>query len=138
MKLDSLRSAIGVVPQDTVSLHTIYSQIFWTSRSKRLFIQNLLSRLSSHSNVSAHTKQWIFSFQFSSLFPVYIIVSFPNLLLFSRVACTALQVLFNDTIFHNIHYGRLSATEEEVPATLYLVRTSNLNLNKPYLTQISI
>lgn len=23
-------------------------------------------------------------------------------------------VLFNDTIFHNIHYGRLSATEEEV------------------------
>lgn len=25
-----------------------------------------------------------------------------------------LQVLFNDTIFHNIHYGRLAATEEEV------------------------
>jgi ABC transporter ATM len=24
------------------------------------------------------------------------------------------QVLFNDTIFHNIHYGRLSATKEEV------------------------
>ena len=24
------------------------------------------------------------------------------------------QVLFNDTIFHNIHYGHLSATEEEV------------------------
>lgn len=26
----------------------------------------------------------------------------------------AWQVLFNDTIFHNIHYGNLSATEEEV------------------------
>lgn len=25
-----------------------------------------------------------------------------------------MQVLFNDTIFHNIHYGRLSATNEEV------------------------
>lgn len=25
-----------------------------------------------------------------------------------------LQVLFNDTIYHNIRYGRLSATEEEV------------------------
>lgn len=24
------------------------------------------------------------------------------------------QVLFNDTIYHNIHYGRLSATKEEV------------------------
>lgn len=24
------------------------------------------------------------------------------------------QVLFNDTIFHNIHYGRLSAAHEEV------------------------
>lgn len=24
------------------------------------------------------------------------------------------QVLFNDTIFHNIRYGRLSATEDEV------------------------
>lgn len=24
------------------------------------------------------------------------------------------QVLFNDTIYHNINYGRLSATEEEV------------------------
>lgn len=24
------------------------------------------------------------------------------------------QVLFNDTIFHNIHYGRLSATKDEV------------------------
>lgn len=30
------------------------------------------------------------------------------------------QVLFNDTIFHNIHYGRLSATKEEVTSvTLY-------------------
>ena len=32
----------------------------------------------------------------------------------SKVTSSALQVLFNDTIFHNIHYGRLSATEEEV------------------------
>lgn len=24
------------------------------------------------------------------------------------------QVLFNDTIFHNIHYGRLSAKKDEV------------------------
>jgi hypothetical protein len=31
------------------------------------------------------------------------------------------QVLFNDTIFHNIHYGRLSSTEEEVTfVVLYL------------------
>lgn len=30
------------------------------------------------------------------------------------------QVLFNDTIFHNIHYGRLSATKEEVCDRLVL------------------
>jgi len=30
------------------------------------------------------------------------------------------QVLFNDTIFHNIHYGRLSATKEEVTFTVML------------------
>ena len=32
----------------------------------------------------------------------------------SRVLMSGYQVLFNDTIFHNIHYGRLSATAEEV------------------------
>lgn len=38
------------------------------------------------------------------------------------------QVLFNDTIFHNIHYGRLSASEEEVCWEFYIFFYFNLQL----------
>lgn len=33
-----------------------------------------------------------------------------------------LQVLFNDTIYHNIRYGRLSATEEEVDCDAFWIK----------------
>jgi len=40
------------------------------------------------------------------------------------------QVLFNDTIFHNIHYGRLSATKEEVTSPVMLCLCLLLHLAK--------
>lgn len=45
-------------------------------------------------------------------------------------------VLFNDTIFHNIHYGRLSATEEEVfdAARRAAIHDTILNFPAKYLT----
>lgn len=45
------------------------------------------------------------------------------------------QVLFNDTVYHNIHYGRLSATEEEV---LYVKSPFFISLTIQTLCNISI
>lgn len=46
-----------------------------------------------------------------------------------------LQVLFNDTILYNIHYGRMSASKEEVPFHLFL--NSMLCSNPCYLILIT-
>lgn len=47
-------------------------------------------------------------------------------------------VLFNDTIFHNIHYGRLSATEEEVydAARRAAIHDAILNFPERYSTVV--
>ncbi|XP_042381475.1 ABC transporter B family member 25, mitochondrial-like isoform X2 [Zingiber officinale] len=47
-------------------------------------------------------------------------------------------VLFNDTIFHNIHYGRLSATEEEVydAARRAAIHETILNFPEKYSTVV--
>ncbi|KAG6513286.1 hypothetical protein ZIOFF_023599 [Zingiber officinale] len=49
-----------------------------------------------------------------------------------------MQVLFNDTIFHNIHYGRLSATEEEVydAARRAAIHETILNFPEKYSTVV--
>lgn len=51
----------------------------------------------------------------SSIKHLYISLHWPHDTLQAwKHASDYMQVLFNDTIFHNIHYGRLSATKEEV------------------------
>ncbi|KAK8696070.1 hypothetical protein V6N13_001209 [Hibiscus sabdariffa] len=47
-------------------------------------------------------------------------------------------VLFNDTIFHNIHYGRLSATKEEVydAAKRAAIHDTIMNFPEKYLTVV--
>ncbi|XP_020085837.1 ABC transporter B family member 25, mitochondrial isoform X1 [Ananas comosus] len=47
-------------------------------------------------------------------------------------------VLFNDTIFHNIHYGRLSATEEEVfdAARRAAIHDTIMNFPEKYATVV--
>ncbi|KAJ4829813.1 ABC transporter B member 25 [Turnera subulata] len=47
-------------------------------------------------------------------------------------------VLFNDTIFHNIHYGRLSATEEEVydAARRAAIHDTIMNFPQKYFTVV--
>ncbi|KAJ0975447.1 hypothetical protein J5N97_017412 [Dioscorea zingiberensis] len=47
-------------------------------------------------------------------------------------------VLFNDTIFHNIHYGRLSATEDEVydAARRAAIHDTIMNFPEKYFTMV--
>lgn len=84
MTLESLRKSIGVVPQDTVSSNKTLHACF-------LFDCNYYNFIGGYADLAGRSSNII-----------------TQELVFHE------QVLFNDTIYHNIHYGRLSATKEEV------------------------
>lgn len=70
---------------------------------------------SSEANWCCSTRYCKLTERFVSLissFLFLVIKSYENSLI--KQLILLLQVLFNDTIFHNIHYGCLSATTEEV------------------------